>query len=81
MKSHDRSHDGRGRHRRAASPEAKKWRELERQLDSVLHLKDTDPRKPKPKKAKKKITAPPPAQPVWLDDESYRLLLEMKAKL
>ena len=61
------------------SPETRKWHDLEQKLDSVLHLKPTDPRAPKkPKKAK---LAPPPPRPFWADEAEYQALLELRRKL
>ncbi len=75
MKSHDRAHDGRGRHRHRNSAEQKRWRELERNLDSVLHLKPPQPPKRKP-------LGPAPMRPSWLaDDETWAQLLEMRKGL
>jgi hypothetical protein len=73
---------GRGRHTRAGSPETKRWRALERDLDSVLHLKPEPPKAKKPKRTKPgKPSTPPPRRPVWLGEDTYRGLVELRTKL
>lgn len=62
MKSHDRSHDGRGRHRRAGSPEARMWQALERDLDSLLHHHGSSEIRKIASQREKRKTAPNPGE-------------------
>jgi hypothetical protein len=81
VKSHGRSHDGRGRHRRASSPETRRFHELERDPGSALNVKPPDPPKPKRLAGETSSARPPLAQPPWLSDDEYAALLELRANL
>jgi hypothetical protein len=79
VKSHGRSHDGHGRHRRASSPETRAWHEF-------LMAKDWLQPQSKPKRSSKTTTKPKPlepapAQPSWMDSGEYEALLELRARL
>jgi hypothetical protein len=67
---------GRGRHRRAGSPETKAWQELERQIDAMF----APPPKP-PKRKKRKPLPRPPECPPWLRPEEYAELVALREKL
>ncbi len=81
---------GRGRHRRRNSPETKAWHEIAPQVDG---WPEPEPKRnkfgipvlpgPAPDKdAEAERTSAPPERPAWLaDDETWRLLLEMRKGL
>jgi hypothetical protein len=65
---------GRGRHKNAGSPETKRWLEVAPTVDGWKP-------EPKVKKAKPQPLGSAPECPPWLDEESFRLLCEMRSKL
>ncbi len=89
--------DGRGRHRRRNSPEAKAWLELERDPGSLLHLPDEPgrnrhgiPKLPGPAPDAKDAEPPveaepkkpkPPARPDWMTDATYDRLVDLREQL
>jgi hypothetical protein len=71
--------NGRGRHKGRRSPEARRFYELEGELNRIFAA--NDPRKPKRQRTPKltpKPTTPPPSRPPWLAEHTYRGLLELR---
>lgn len=89
------SGSGRGRHRNRRSRETREFEQLARRPDSVLNLPEPETnrhgiaRLPGPagdaKDSEQGVATPsskPPPRPAWLaDDETWRLLLEMRKGL
>jgi hypothetical protein len=80
--SRPKPHDGRGRHRRATSPETHAWNRHLREKDWLQPEARVEQPKPAPAVKPKPTPLPPaPAQPAWLDAAEYEALLELRRRL
>jgi len=80
--SRPKPHDGRGRHRRATSPDTARWNCYLREKDWLQPEARVEQPKPKPAPtAKPKPLPPAPACPPWLDPAEYAELLALREKL
>ena len=69
--------DGRGRHKRAGSPETRAWHQF---LESKEWL-DPEWKPPEPEPLRPVEKSMPPARPSWLDSDVYDALLALREEL
>ena len=69
---------GRGRHRKASSPETRKWLEVAPKVDGWKPEAQAEPKRRRRSKPK---LGPEPAKPPWMDAGEYAALVELRKGL